>query len=104
MKFPPFVAKIIYPDGRIAEVQSKDGRYFSWEEMKGIVGGRIEIIYPKSSHGAVMVINEEGKLIGLPLNTTASAIWLESGETLPGDYIVGVALLCHDSQLQRDEL
>ena len=45
----------------------------SLEEMQAFVGGRIELVY--LSNGDHLVINEEGLLDNLPINTKASRIW-----------------------------
>ena len=88
----------------LIEIEPKDGRYFSLEEMQGYVGGYIEVLTPEGISGARLVVNEEGKLIGLPVNTLATAIWQEfadPGSQRMGDPVVGDVILCHDSQLER---
>jgi hypothetical protein len=43
------------------------------KEAQDFVGGRVEgIQFP---NGDYMIINEEGKLINLPLNVEATALW-----------------------------
>lgn len=78
------MAKIIYSDGREVAVKPKNGTDFSLEELQAIVGGYIEIIYVKGND--IMVLNEEGKLIGLPINGKASR--------MAGEVIVGNVLVC----------
>lgn len=86
-------AKLIKADGKITEVVPKNGTDFQLDELNEFVGGYIEIIRPPTKPDCLMVINEEGKLKGLPFNAKATALWLH-------DMIVGNALLCHKSQLK----
>lgn len=53
-----------------------------------IVGGYIQAIYPWEDE-VTLICNEEGKLIGLPLNRP---LWNEDGEII--DLIVGTFLIC----------
>jgi len=83
-------ANIYKADGTVLSVQPKKGKYFSLAELQGIVNGYIEIIPVKK--GMVCVLNEEGKLNGLPINTKATEIC--SPYLFPDDYIVGDVLIC----------
>lgn len=86
------MAKWMKTDGEVVDVTPKnDGCVFALEELKEYVGGWIECIF--LNHHQVMVINEEGKLLGLPFNTTATAAYQLAFQTTQ-DYIVGNALLC----------
>ena len=58
------------------------------ETMQGIVGGLIQALYPFEDRVA-LVCNDEGKLIGLPLNR---ALRDERGN--PYDIVSGVFFLC----------
>ena len=85
-------AKIIYPTGKVLEIASmKDHASLEW--MQKTVGGLIEIVtLTKGDHqGQVMVINESGKLLGLPTNKLASQI--HNNHTDNVDEIVGKAIL-----------
>ena len=73
------MATIIHFDGREEEVQPRNGTDFKLAELKPIVGegadpgdDHIEI-YPLPD-GRIMVLNEEGKIIGLPRNEKATAL------------------------------
>ena len=83
--------KIYKTDGSVTDVQQAKGKYFSLEELQKIVGGYIEIIYLGQT-GLVMVMNEEGKLDGLPINELASEI--AQGYIQRYDKIVGDVLVC----------
>ena len=76
------MAKIIKADGTEIAVTPKNGKDFKLDELQPIVGGYIEIVYLP---GRFMVVNEEGKLMGLPINGKASFI---AGETIVGDVLV----------------
>lgn len=97
-------AKIIYPNNTFVETNPKNSKFFTLEELQKIVGGYIEIIRPPSKNGAILVINEEGKLNNLPVNKLASEMWQENcskGSERALDYVVGNVLLCHESQLEK---
>ena len=58
------MATIFHTDGSREKVAPANGSEFRLEEMQKMVGGIIEIVY--FDDNTVMVINEEGKLLGLP--------------------------------------
>ena len=61
------------------------------KEMQEFVGGYIEIVYaPNGDH---IILNEEGKLKGLPINYEATKHWVGDNSGYDGDYIVGNALI-----------
>jgi hypothetical protein len=68
------MAKIIKTDGQIVPVEPKNGKDFKLEELQRIVGGYIQLFYLANESGEVMVMNEEGKIEGLPLNEKATEL------------------------------
>ena len=68
----------------------------SLKEAQEFVGGYVEgITFP---NGDYLIINEEGKLIGLPLNPEATALWkatFDNDNYITGrnDFVVGPAIL-----------
>lgn len=76
-------------------VRPKDGKSFTLDELQGFVGGNIEIVQTKNDN-EVMVINEEGKLKGLPVNIIATKRYIYGDH----DKIVGDVLLA-DKHLVR---
>ena len=68
----------------------------SLKEAQKFVGGYVEgITFP---NGDYLVINENGKLIGLPLNPEATALWratFDNDNYVTGrkDFVVGPAIL-----------
>ena len=67
------------------------------------VGGYVEgITFP---NGDYLIINEEGKLMGLPLNPEATALWkatFDNDNFITGrnDFVVGPAILIKKSALK----
>ena len=73
-----------------------------YAEVKEFVGGMVETVsFP---NGDLLLLNEEGKLIGLPLNLEATAIWRETFDndnyiTGRNDFVVGPAILIRAKSL-----
>ena len=67
------MATILRVDGDSEEVQPRNGIDFSLEELQKIVGGYIEIV--KVSNRQIMVVDNEGKLKGKPVNLMASFLY-----------------------------
>ena len=67
-----------------------------YKAVSKFVGGMVEAVtFP---NGDLLLLNEEGKLIGLPLNLEATAIWRETFDndnyiTGRDDFVVGPAIL-----------
>ena len=62
-----------------------------YQTVGGAVGGYIEIVKPCGlKHPLVMIVNEEGKLIDLPVNIYGSALYGTSrhGEPIVGDIVI----------------
>ena len=74
------------------------------ESAQKFVGGRVEgITFP---NGDYLIINEEGKLEGLPLNPEATALWratFTKDKYLFGydDFVVGPAILIKKQALKN---
>jgi hypothetical protein len=72
------------------------------EGLQTAVGGYIEVVYPlRLPKGFTMIINEEGKLKGLPLNEVAS--WLYN-RNYPQDFIVGPAVIVRENILPDGDI
>ena len=98
-----FLAKLIFPDGNVTDIEPKDGKIFQYRELSDYIGGYLEIIRPPGRRGALLIVDEEGKLKGLPLNRVATLLWIEGcepGSARETDYVHGTAILCHASQLE----
>ena len=93
--YQPFLLR---QDGSKEEVNPKNGTDFSLDELQGFVHGNIQIVH--LGRGEIMVINEEGKLMNLPLNKEATFIAKFKGAISAKDAIVGNALICHKSMVK----
>ena len=122
------MALILRSDGSEEEVSPASGKTFSLEELQKIVGegtdegrGYIEIV-PCKDRKHILVLNEEGKLLGLPINARASELAAlptqadldrlraAMGETLivvgdddplhGPDVIVGTVLMCASHEVE----
>ena len=82
--------RILYVDGREEFIEPKNGTDFSLEELQTIVDGYIEVV--RLGENRIMVVNEEGKLQGLPFNKRATNLVVGYGIN---DVIVGTALVCN---------
>ena len=89
------MAKIYKTDGKIIEVEPKNGVDFSWEELRDIVGGFIEIVFLPNK---LVVLNEHGKIKGLSFNEKATI--LAKSSINAGDYIAGNVLVCNRDQIK----
>lgn len=89
------MATIYRADGRIETVEPANGTDFSLEELQAIVGGRIEICETVFTD-EILVINEEGKLLDLPINRRATGLY-KYGKIDP---IVGDVLRCLDEEVR----
>lgn len=88
------------------EVKPADGKVFTYEELRGFIGGNIQIV-PLPS-GKEMVVHDEGKLIGLHPNYAASNVWkreypIDQFPINNDELIVGPALLSTYEELNGDE-
>ena len=76
----------------------------SLEQAQAFVGGYVEgISFP---NGDYLIINEEGKLKGLPFNVPASKLWKDTFDndnyiTGRDDYVVGNAILIKKNALKQ---
>jgi hypothetical protein len=88
------MAYIYKTNGEVIETSPKNKKDFSLKELKEIVGGHIEVVNLGDDY---MVVNEEGKLIGLPFNLNATIVYQIS--TKIGEHIVGDVLVCPKNQI-----
>ena len=90
----PWCHRLLKPDGTFTPYPPK-GAHYTLEEMQEAVGGYIELVHLKGGKTPhIMVINEEGKNHGLPLNERATSLY----DGFP-DCIVGNALVCLDGDV-----
>ncbi len=67
----------VNPDGTQSEsdVFPANGKSFTLEELRRFVGGTIDLQLLKSTQNKWLILNDNGKLDGLPLNEIASEMW-----------------------------
>ena len=93
--------KDITPELKIIEDTKQEPDLKAAQEF---VGGYVEgIAFP---NGDYLIINEEGKLIGLPINEKATKLWKETFDndnyiTGRDDFVVGNAILIKKAALKR---
>ena len=73
-----------------------------YKEVSAFVGGMVEVV--RFPNGDLLLLNEEGKLMGLPLNPEATALWrshFTKDKYAFGhdDFVVGPAIV-----IQKDAL
>lgn len=81
-------------NGEVQEITPKNGKHFSLDELQGFVEGYIEIVSIGDKH---LVVNEEGKLNGLDINSKATEIFAKHYGHI--DVIVGNALLANRGEI-----
>lgn len=79
--------KLITTEGIVKDLQFSK-KMVTLKEMQDCVGGYIEFVWLKDNK--ILVVNEDGKIAGLPDNLTATKLIREQGIS---DHIVGNALL-----------
>lgn len=84
---------IVTPDGVKGLLHCFPGETLELEELQGLVGGCIEVVSsmiepPEGYDRVVLIVNEEGKLKGLPANWPATDV-----ADIGADVIVGNALI-----------
>ena len=89
-------AKIIYTDKGAEDYTPKNGTTFELEEMQKIVGGYIEIV--RLNDGRVIIVNEDGLSLNLPVNIEATNILRRDHSTT--EYIVGNAIVCDADMIE----
>ena len=75
----------------------KNGKHYELKELQAIVGGYIQEVC--LTDDSVMVLNEEGKLEGLPMNVRATEVFRKNFPTNP-DFIVGDVLVTESKFLK----
>lgn len=88
------MATLYKTNGESKQISPKNGTDFQLEELQEIVGEYIDVI---GLGDEIMVFNDEGKLIGLPLNKEATVLFHRHYDT--DDFIVGDVLICKDNEI-----
>ena len=95
MDLNDMVKGTVYKSNGKIEDKSLSKKNITLKEMQEVVGGYIEFLYLKDN--LVMVVNEEGKMIGLPFNARATQLIKENNIN---DIIVGDVLVINKNLIQ----
>jgi len=95
MDLNDMVKGTVYKSNGKIEDKSFSKKNITLKEMQEIVGGYIEFLYLKDN--LVMVVNEEGKMIGLPFNARATELIKDNNIN---DIIVGDVLVINKNLIQ----
>ncbi len=90
------MALLIKADGSKSEVNPKDGKRFTLEELQELVSGYVEVVHIGESQ--ILVVNEMGKIYNFETNDQATKFAHAHGAIGFNDFIVGDAVLM-DSEL-----
>lgn len=93
------MATLLKTDFTMTEVQPKNGKDFTLEELQGYVGGFIQIIH-SDVDDSIMVVNEDGKLCGLPENVNATIAAILKDMIGWSDRIVGDVIVCRSEEVK----
>jgi hypothetical protein len=91
------MAQLIKANGETSKVLPGNGKVFTLQELQSFVGGYIEF---RHINGEIMVMNEEGKLMGLPNNDEATNVLMELKAIASDDYVVGDVLICLKKEIK----
>lgn len=96
-------AKLYKTDGTIKSIKPVSGKTFTLKELQEYVGGLIDIQdLPKLKK--VLILNDEGKIIGLPRNELATEVWKKEYPIAEfpdnnDELIVGDVIICDEELL-----
>lgn len=89
------MATLIKSTGEELSVSPAKGKYFTLKELQGYADGYIETLPVAKTQ--LMIVNEEGKFLNLPINKRATEIALENCIL---DVIVGDVLICLTNEIK----
>jgi hypothetical protein len=94
------MATKITMDERSEEITLPDPVKLEW--LQSLVGGYIEFVnFPD---GSALMVHEEGRLIGLPVNHAATSLCVLKGKRQPEEYpIVGTAVFFSRVEMEKME-
>lgn len=83
-------AVVVKTDGTAQLVPCDANKTLSLDKLQELVGGNVEVVRASRIAPLVMIVNEEGKLLNLPLNKNATA-WqsaIQGFQQIVGDVVV----------------
>jgi hypothetical protein len=94
------MAEVIKVDGTRVAVTPKNGTDFTFQEVYPLIGTDI-IEVAEATDGRIILLDEEGKLKGKPINKAATELYKYAMvDGRPWDVIVGDVLVCADSEVK----
>jgi hypothetical protein len=88
------MVKVMRVDGSIVDLVTPTG-VVAFADLQAAVGGYVQVV--ECDNGRTMVIDEEGKCKGKPLNRAATEI----ADLFVGDFIVGDAVVMDPEDADR---
>lgn len=88
------MSAVLVKDGCFIPKVPMNGKKFTLLELQGFVDGYVEYVY--LSNNKVLVVDEDGKVKGKPVNMVATG-WLRTDGR--DDYVCGPALLAEEWQV-----
>ena len=85
------MAQLLKTNGEIIEITPQNGKRFSIKEAQKLVGGYVELVPLK--HRKQLICNEEGIILGMPYNATATEVLRENYGPLV-QRLYGDVILC----------
>jgi hypothetical protein len=85
------MALLLFPDGHARDVQPKDGRSLSLDEMHALLPDAQALDFVYGQDGTALVVDDLGLRKNLPINEKATRIYQAWGGVTP---IYGPALYC----------
>lgn len=91
------MATILRANGTTEEVVPKNKRLgFHLDYVRDVVGGYVQAV--SLSRKEIMLMNEEGKLLNLPVNVEATLLY--KSKTGIADYIHGDVIVCTNKEFK----
>lgn len=91
---------IIKTNGEVTQTEPFDGKWYSSDELRNIVGGFIEIEFQELTDNIIMVRNLQGKRDELPYNKVATAMYKSAYPDF-NDKVVGDVLVCDKDRISN---
>lgn len=90
---------LVTTEGKVKKVLPKNGTDYTLEELHELTGcDTVQLINMRC--GLMMVIDDNGKLVGKDLNELATIMARQTKCIFPNDYIVGTALVCFNDRIR----
>ena len=86
------MALLMQPDGNVEDVKPNTGPTFTLDELQKHIGGSVEKI-PCTINTRILLVDEDGKIKGLPMNEAVTELCRLYEAIRPADYIVGPVLI-----------